>query len=161
MVFFFFVFQLSRSSSGVLKRGSRHSSDSSLGKVGGGTTPVRGISMPDGAGERSSSVQSAPANNGGSLVVGVERSASAGGGSVAGGGAGNESPGPGSGGASSALPAQPAESLSPSLLMMNSQLLAHQQMQQLLQQQVLSPSQLQQLLQQQQALFLQQQVTDY
>ncbi|XP_076367649.1 uncharacterized protein LOC143255618 isoform X3 [Tachypleus tridentatus] len=46
--------------------------------------------------------------------------------------------------------------LSP-ILMMNSQLLAHHQMQQLLQQQVLSPAQLQQLLQQQQSLFIQQQ----
>ncbi|XP_022239867.1 forkhead box protein P1-like isoform X2 [Limulus polyphemus] len=46
--------------------------------------------------------------------------------------------------------------LSP-VLMMNSQLLAHHQMQQLLQQQILSPAQLQQLLQQQQSLFIQQQ----
>ncbi|XP_076351436.1 forkhead box protein P1-like isoform X3 [Tachypleus tridentatus] len=46
------------------------------------------------------------------------------------------------------------------LLMMNSQLLAQHQMQQLLQQQLLSPSQLQQLLQQQQSLFLQQQHQD-
>ncbi|XP_023241921.1 forkhead box protein P1-like [Centruroides sculpturatus] len=48
-------------------------------------------------------------------------------------------------------------SLSPSLLMMNPQLLVRQQMQQLLQQQVLSPTQIQQLLHQQQSLFLQQQ----
>ncbi|XP_022246577.1 forkhead box protein P1-like isoform X2 [Limulus polyphemus] len=46
------------------------------------------------------------------------------------------------------------------LLMMNSQLLAQHQMQQLLQQQLLSPGQLQQLLQQQQSLFLQQQHQD-
>lgn len=47
--------------------------------------------------------------------------------------------------------------LSPSLLMMNPQLLIRQQMQQLLHQQVISPSQIQQLLTQHQSLFLQQQ----